>query len=63
VPAGGAALFQSDRPHAYGNAGDRTARLVMVVLQPDADLDLWTVAREAGGERSSHDGERQGSPT
>lgn len=44
VPAGGAALFHADRPHAYRNAGRGAVSLVMVVLQPDADLDEWTAA-------------------
>jgi transcriptional regulator with XRE-family HTH domain len=42
VPAGGAALFHADRPHAYRNAGSTAVSLVMVVVQPDADLDEWT---------------------
>ncbi len=42
VPAGGAALFHADRDHGYRNAGPAQVRLVMVVLQPDADLDEWT---------------------
>jgi transcriptional regulator with XRE-family HTH domain len=48
VPAGGAALFHADRPHAYGNDRKRPVRFVMVVLQPDADLDEWTAALESG---------------
>jgi transcriptional regulator with XRE-family HTH domain len=50
VPAGGAALFHADRPHAYGNDRKRPVRFVMVVLQPDADLDKWTAALESGPE-------------
>ena len=42
VAAGGAALFHADRDHAYRNDGADALRLVMVVLQPDADLDEWT---------------------
>ena len=42
VPPGGAALFHADRPHAYRNGGRGATHLVMVVLQPDADLDEWT---------------------
>jgi transcriptional regulator with XRE-family HTH domain len=42
VPAGGAVLFHADRPHSYRNGGTRAVKLVMVVLQPDADLDEWT---------------------
>jgi quercetin dioxygenase-like cupin family protein len=42
VPAGGAALFHADRPHAYSNGGDAPVSLVMVVLQPEADLEEWT---------------------
>jgi len=42
VPAGGAALFHADRPHAYRNRGQDDVHVVMVVLQPDADLDEWT---------------------
>jgi transcriptional regulator with XRE-family HTH domain len=41
VPAGGAALFHADRQHRYRNDGDDPVELVMVVLQPDADLDEW----------------------
>ena len=44
VPAGGAAMFHADRPHAYRNQGRGAVSLVMVVLQPDADLDEWTAA-------------------
>ena len=53
VPAGGAALFHADRPHAYGNEGRTAVSLVMVVLQPDADLDAWTagLANAADGSR------------
>ena len=50
VAAGGAALFQADRPHAYRNDRKRPVRFVMLVLQPDADLDEWTAALESGGE-------------
>ncbi|MGH9191397.1 MAG: helix-turn-helix domain-containing protein [Acidimicrobiales bacterium] len=50
VPAGGAALFHADRPHAYGNDRKRPVRFVMLVLQPDADLDEWTAARGSGGD-------------
>jgi transcriptional regulator with XRE-family HTH domain len=45
VSAGGAALFHADRPHAYRNDDEQPLRLVMVVLQPDADLDEWTAQR------------------
>jgi transcriptional regulator with XRE-family HTH domain len=41
VPAGGAALFQADHQHRYRNDGDDPVELVMVVVQPDADLDEW----------------------
>jgi transcriptional regulator with XRE-family HTH domain len=41
VPAGGAALFHADRDHEYRNGGGRPVRLVMVVVQPDADLVEW----------------------
>jgi transcriptional regulator with XRE-family HTH domain len=44
VPAGGAALFHADRDHAYRNGGRTPVRLVMVVIQPDADLDEWTAS-------------------
>jgi transcriptional regulator with XRE-family HTH domain len=44
VPAGGAALFHADRQHTYRNVGRKPVSLVMVVLQPDADLDEWTAA-------------------
>jgi transcriptional regulator with XRE-family HTH domain len=50
VAAGGAALFHADRPHAYGNDRKRPVRFVMLVLQPDADLDAWTAALESGAE-------------
>jgi transcriptional regulator with XRE-family HTH domain len=42
VVAGGAALFHADRPHGYHNRGTEPLALVMVVVQPDADLDEWT---------------------
>jgi transcriptional regulator with XRE-family HTH domain len=51
VPAGGAVLFHADRDHVYRNAGRKDVSLVMVVLQPDADLDEWTTAATAGGDR------------
>jgi transcriptional regulator with XRE-family HTH domain len=41
VAAGGAALFHADRDHEYRNGGGRPVRLVMVVVQPDADLVEW----------------------
>ncbi|HEX6420157.1 MAG TPA: XRE family transcriptional regulator [Acidimicrobiales bacterium] len=41
VPAGGAALFHADHAHAYRNDGDEPVVVVMVVVQPDADLDEW----------------------
>jgi transcriptional regulator with XRE-family HTH domain len=41
VRAGGAALFLADHDHAYRNDGAAPVELVMVVLQPDADLDEW----------------------
>jgi quercetin dioxygenase-like cupin family protein len=44
VSAGGAALFHADRPHSYRNEHKRPLRFVMVVFQPDADLDEWTTA-------------------
>ncbi|HEY6697529.1 MAG TPA: XRE family transcriptional regulator [Acidimicrobiales bacterium] len=50
VAAGGAALFHADRPHAYGNDRKRPVRFVMLVLQPDPDLDEWTAALEGGAE-------------
>jgi transcriptional regulator with XRE-family HTH domain len=45
VTAGGAAVFHADRPHAYRNDRDQPTHYVMVVLQPDADLDEWTALR------------------
>jgi quercetin dioxygenase-like cupin family protein len=48
VPPGGAVLFHADRDHSYRNDGRRPVSLVMVVLQPDADLDEWTVSTGAG---------------
>ena len=53
VAAGGAALLQADHAHTYRNDGDRPVELVMVVVQPDADLDEWRadVAGEAAPER------------
>jgi transcriptional regulator with XRE-family HTH domain len=48
VAPGGAALFHADRPHAYRNDGKRPVRFVMLVLQPDADLEAWTAALGAG---------------
>jgi len=47
VPAGGAAMFHADRPHAYHNHGKVDVSLVMVVLQPDADLDEWSASAAA----------------
>jgi transcriptional regulator with XRE-family HTH domain len=41
IPPGGAAMYPADRPHAYRNDGRRAVELVMVVIQPDADLDEW----------------------
>jgi transcriptional regulator with XRE-family HTH domain len=41
VPPGGAAMYPADRPHAYRNDGLSPVELVMVVVQPDADLDEW----------------------
>lgn len=52
IPAGGAALYHADRPHAYRNQGRGEVKLVMVVVQPDADLDAWQAdvgADDAGG--------------
>ena len=51
VRAGGAALFVAEHDHAYRNDGAVPVELVMVVLQPDADLDEWRAeaATEAGG--------------
>lgn len=40
VATGGAALFHANRPHAYRNDGGRPVRWVLVVAQPDADLDV-----------------------
>ncbi len=45
IAAGGAALFHADRPHAYRNDHKRLVQVVMVVLQPDADLDQWAAER------------------
>lgn len=45
VETGGAALFHADRAHAYRNEHKGPVRVVMVVLQPDADLDQWTAER------------------
>jgi hypothetical protein len=50
VVAGGAALYHADRPHAYGNDRKRPVRFVMLVLQPNTDLDEWTAALESGAE-------------
>jgi transcriptional regulator with XRE-family HTH domain len=54
VVAGGAALFQADRPHAYRNDRKRPVRFVMLVLQPDADLEQWASTHEAGGGDAEH---------
>jgi transcriptional regulator with XRE-family HTH domain len=55
VAAGGAATFRADRPHAYRNDGAEPCRFVMVVLQPDADLDVdldaWASAGLAAASR------------
>jgi transcriptional regulator with XRE-family HTH domain len=37
-----------DRDHGYANRGRRPVHLVMVVLQPDADLDEWTADAAPG---------------
>jgi transcriptional regulator with XRE-family HTH domain len=34
VPAGDAAVFHGDRPHAYGNEGEENARFVLAVMDP-----------------------------
>ena len=34
VRAGGAVLFEADRPHTYRNRHKRTIEMVMVVVQP-----------------------------
>lgn len=47
VPPGGAAMFNADRPHTYRNDGEAPVSLVMVVLQPDADLEEWTSSEAA----------------
>jgi transcriptional regulator with XRE-family HTH domain len=52
VAAGGAALFHADRPHAYANDRRRPLRFVMLVLQPDADLEEWTAAAESAVEHT-----------
>jgi len=46
VRAGGAAVFQADRPHSYRNEHKRTVRFVMVVLTPDdgEPSGAWGVA-------------------
>jgi transcriptional regulator with XRE-family HTH domain len=49
VPAGGAALFHGDRDHVYRNTGRKAVSLVMVVHQPDADIDEWRATATAGG--------------
>lgn len=41
VRAGGAALLLADHDHAYRNDTTTPVELVMVVLQPAADLDEW----------------------
>jgi transcriptional regulator with XRE-family HTH domain len=48
VPEGGTASFHADRPHAYRNERPEPCRLVMVLLQGDADLQAW--AARAGAE-------------
>ncbi|MGH9212327.1 MAG: hypothetical protein ACRD2C_16845 [Acidimicrobiales bacterium] len=40
--------FHADRPHAYRNDHKRPVQVVMVVLQPDADVDQWTAERARG---------------
>jgi transcriptional regulator with XRE-family HTH domain len=49
VPPGGAAMFPADRPHSYRNDGPGPVELVMVVMQPDADLDEWRAGRVGPG--------------
>jgi transcriptional regulator with XRE-family HTH domain len=53
VSAGDTATFHADRPHAYANDRKRPVRFVMVVIQPDADLEQWTAVRETSAEGSS----------
>jgi transcriptional regulator with XRE-family HTH domain len=54
VVAGGAALFHADRPHVYRNERRRAVRYVLIVIQPDADLesDLKTWASGIGTDGS-----------
>lgn len=49
VPAGGAAMYPADRDHSYRNDEAEPLELVMVVLQPDADLDEWRAGRVGPG--------------
>lgn len=48
VPAGAAAQFEADHPHTYRNPGEVPVELVMVVLQPDPDLDEWRTGTDVG---------------
>ena len=49
IPAGGAAMYPTDRDHSYRNDGAEPVELVMVVLQPEADLDEWRAGRAGPG--------------
>jgi quercetin dioxygenase-like cupin family protein len=49
IPPGGAAMYPADRPHSYRNDGSLPVELVMVVIQPDADLDEWRAKRASPG--------------
>ena len=53
VRAGGATLFLADHDHAYRNDGGVPVELVMVVLQPDADLDQWHAESPPANSRPS----------
>jgi transcriptional regulator with XRE-family HTH domain len=47
VPGGGAVLFHADRPHTYANVGREPVRMVMAVVQPEADLEEWVAGTGA----------------
>ncbi|MGH9111846.1 MAG: helix-turn-helix domain-containing protein [Acidimicrobiales bacterium] len=63
VVAGGAALFHADRPHAYRNDRKRAVRYVLVVIQPDPDLEADLEAWASGAPGTAASGaEPPGSP-
>jgi DNA-binding XRE family transcriptional regulator len=55
IDAGECAVFQADRPHRYAAAGGRTARFMMVVVEPLVE----PAKAEGGRKRQKAEGKRQ----